>query len=203
MSFSLADYDNAFVSKFQTVFPNTHYAFAEWAFKEDAKTTGGVPELPMVSMYRTGYLYNQEMFNFADKWFGRQMWKDTTAGTETNARSISVSITYQVDVWGRTRDEMDMLTSETLLFFEMSPILQVNPPNINAPTPFRFEIVFEDGPIDNTDILSFETHGRVFRNTLFYVIPEARLIMTGQFNLVNNVNLSYSTQDGSGGSVSK
>lgn len=201
MSYSLEDYDNAMVSMYSAVFPNVHYAFAEWAFKEDAKPNGGIPSLPMVSMYRTGYTYNQGMFNFAEKFYGRPMWQNQTTGENTNARSISVSITYQLDIWGNTRAEMDGLTAETILFFEFSPILLLSPENIVPPQPFRFDIVFEDGPIDNTDIMSFETHGRIYRNTIFYTIPEARLIATQTYLNVQNYSISYNTPDGSGGVV--
>lgn len=201
MGFSLADYDNAMTLKFQSVFPNTRYSFAEWSFKEDAKVTGGTVELPLLTLYRTGYLYNRTMFTFAEKYYGRGMWSNQTNLTQTNARSISVSITYQFDIWGSTREQMDDLTAEIMMFLEFSPILLVNPKIINAPEPFRFELVFEDGPIDNTDIMSFETHGRVFRNTLFYVIPEARLASTLTSYLVDTSTISYDTSNGSGGSI--
>lgn len=201
MSFSLADYDTALIQKYQAVFPNTHYAFAEWAFKEDAKPNGGTPQLPMVSMFRTGYTYNQDMFSFADKFYGRNMWQNPTTGTNTSARSISVSIVYQVDIWGNTRDEMDMLTAETILFFEFSPTLEVSPASISPPQPFRFDIVFEDGPVDNTDIMSFETHGRIYRNTIFYTVPEARIFATESYLNVQSYSISVTTNDGSGGNV--
>lgn len=195
--FSLADYDTAFVQKIRAVFPNTRYAFSEWAFKEDAKVTGDTVSLPMISLYRTGYSYERQFFNFAERFIGREMWKDRQNLIGEYARSITVSITYQIDVWGSTRREMDELTAELIMFLELAPTIGVSPSNINPPNPFRFDIVFEDGPIDNTDAMSFETHGRVYRNTIFYMIPEARLISTSYRYLVGSYGITTQLTDGS------
>lgn len=191
MSFSVADYDKSFVQKVQSVYPNTRYAFAEWALKESAKTNQEqLAVFPLISLYRLGYIYNRGMYSFADKFLGRDMWQNQSAMTSTTARTIPVSITYQIDIESNLRETMDDLTSELIMFMEISPVLEINPESINAPEPFRFDIVYEDGPIDNTDIMSMETSGRIYRNTLFYVVPEARLLVKNNFNLVQQLQIS-------------
>lgn len=189
MSFSAEDYDNSFTQKIQKVYPNTRYAFAEWALKESAKTNQEqLAQFPLITVYRLGYIYNRSMYSFADKMLGRPMWQDTQSLTGTSARTIPVSITYQMDIESDLRATMDDLTAQIIMFMELSPILEISPQNINPPEPFRFDIVYEDGPIDNTDIMSMETHGRIYRNTLFYVVPEARLLVKNTYNLVQSIS---------------
>lgn len=192
MSFSVADYDAALRQKLQTVFPNTVYSFAEWANKESAKTNlNNNMQFPLISMHRLGWLPNRKLYSFPEKFFGRQMWQDSQVSlTATTARTMPVTITYQIDIESEFREQMDDLTSELLMFFELSPILYVNPSNINAPEPFRFDIVWDDGPIDNTDIMMMEAHGRIYRNTFFYNIPEARLIVKNQYVLSTQTEIS-------------
>ncbi|MEG7657941.1 hypothetical protein U2073_15320, partial [Listeria monocytogenes] len=83
--------------------------------------------LPMISLYRTGYSYERQFFNFAERFIGREMWKDEQNLIGEYARSITVSITYQIDVWGSTRREMDELTAELIMFLELAPIIEVSP----------------------------------------------------------------------------
>ena len=106
---SLGLFDNAIVSKFQSVFKNTVYTPVD-EFPE-------TPTYPLITIYRLENVPNfEEFFSFTAKHEGISEIRQRDQ-VKVRLKKLSFLLTYQVDLYATDRDILDDLFVELCFFF--------------------------------------------------------------------------------------
>jgi hypothetical protein len=185
-------FDNAFTDYYVGVYANTLYSPPDWAFKESAKRNNGQVQLPLISLWRLGYAIDWDMYNAPLHRRGIPVWQDRTPGNITSARGLPMLVSYQLDVWAQTRQILDILVREVLFYTADKPEISVTFQQVEETQSFAFRI--EEGPIDNSDITSFESVGYVYRNTFTIIFPNAMLLASKDVPYLPSTGFTIDTE---------
>ena len=166
---SLKLYDVSFTDKLKAVFPNTVYSSTDEAF-EVASTEGKV-KLPLISLYRLENppLY-EEMYNHAESFRGRMT--SYSAKSSVSCMTLPVDLSYQIDIWAKSRDQLDTIFCELLFFMKRNPNITINVEGLGSQD---FGTILTDSNTSDTDYSGFKDIGRLYRMSLTYEIPTAKL----------------------------
>lgn len=176
MSFYL--YDKAVMTKLLDIYGNVIYAPTEMAFRRSAETpeNGGRVKLPLLSLYRPQYSVNLRYMNRNTMVRrGRRTAYDTEESKESlnYTTSVPVYLEYQLDIWAMSQEDLDDILRDLLFFLYDKPKISVTNPLDNKQ--YYFNLYFEQDLIDNTDVMSQENVGRIFRATIPLRVDEAIL----------------------------
>lgn len=110
---------------------------------------------------------------------------------EVRAQVIPITINYRLSVWTEDRVTNDALIRELLFYYHLRPSLYVYVTHgINIK--HKFNIYFNSGIEDNSDIANFETKGQYFRQDLTFYTDDAYLWKANwQEKVAINTNLNF------------
>lgn len=174
----LKDFDVAFTKKVRTWFSNTIYANTALVYNVaynlvDDPTTE--LKFPLISIYRpTGFSLNNEQ-NFAAKRQGIEYYYNAETNDNALARFLSVSLSYQLDIYTKSPEDLDDITEDIMQAFNFDPTLTVVQQNDLVDTDYseRYDIIYNNGPVEQSE---FSNDDRVYHYSLVYEIPNARLV---------------------------
>lgn len=132
--------------------------------------------MPFVSLERIDWQLNLDRQGFqtfiGEKVFTR-MGNDNIP-TEVRAQVIPITINYRMSVWTKDRVTNDALVRELLFYYHLRPSLLVKVPH-GLNIAHKFNIYFNSGIEDNSDIANFETNGTYFRQDMTLYTDDAYL----------------------------
>lgn len=151
-------YDESLTAKLKNVFLNTIYAPVDKVFKEYLKDTSNLEiKMPLVSLYRSSF--QMDPTSFTELFRGRASKYTTTEKDSLEVlKGISLTLNYQIDIWGKTDKQRDDLLKELLFFLLTSPEFSVT----LGTKSYTFYLNVQP-PEDNTDLSSFEDTGEYYR----------------------------------------
>lgn len=103
-------------------------------------------------------------------------------------KSLPIRVDYILDAWATTREDVDKLVSEIVIWLVNEPTITITVPNIEENNNQNFNLSLGD-ITDNSDIMSFEQRGRFYRVSIPVFIPDAQLFSTE--DLKTAINFSF------------
>ena len=186
---SLGIYDRGVLNKFREVFDNSVISESEGAFSAAEELLGEV-RLPLISIYREDFNIHTARYNLTQRRRGSSIVSGSEEDDEYKTiQDIPMEISYQIDVWTRRKEDIDKLIPELIFWLIENPNIEVNVEE--ADHPIEFPLVLEEDVTDNTDIMSFEDKGRIFRMTLSARIDDARLFKFRTVKPVLTTDIDY------------
>ena len=117
---------------------------------------------------------------------------------EVRAQTIPITINYRLSVWSTDRITNDALCREILFYYHLRPSLMVYVGHgINMK--HKFNIYFNSGIEDNSDIANFDTNGTYFRQDMTLYTDDAYLWRANWQNKVAispNITFDYGVDKG-------
>ena len=193
MSSSLKIYDKGMLNKFRSVFDNCIIAESDGAFSTAEEQLGEV-KLPLISIYRDDFNIHPARFNLSQRRRGSSIVSKAEDNSEYKTiQDIPMELSYQIDIWTRRKEDIDKLVPEVIFWLVENPNIEVNIDGIDHP--IEFSLTLEEDIMDNTDLMSFEDKGRIFRMTIPVRIHEARLIGFKNIKTVLTQDIQYEVLD--------
>lgn len=175
MASDIERYDRAIAEYLADILPRVVYAPTNRAAYTITKATKGSADsipYPFISFYRDPSIpIDHSRYNNAAVRGDYRGIKSSTKGTyrTTNYQhSIPVTLTYQIDVWGVKSSEILTISQKLLLkLTTTNPVLVA--PMDDEGTTGRFHIL-DVNLVDNSDIVSEEEQGRLYRHTVSFTL---------------------------------
>ena len=175
-------YDDALLEKIRGVYSNTVFASTERAFQACAELNNGKVKLPLLSLSNFHYTISLPMLNTAAFRRGRSTeYTDESKSEVRKQRTISLDINYQLDVWADRKKTVDSIVRELLFWFLENPQIIIENPDGRD---FQFSLIFDQDVENNSDVMSFEQLGRIYRMTIPMRLDNAVLISMGSLKTV-------------------
>ena len=117
---------------------------------------------------------------------------------EIRAQVIPITINYRLSVWTEDRVTNDALVRELLFYYHLRPSLMVYVGH-GLNMAHKFNIYFNSGIEDNSDIANHINKGQYFRQDLTFYTDDAYLWRANWQNKVAiapNLTFSYGLEDG-------
>ena len=151
--------------------------------------------MPFISLERIDWQLNLDRQGFqtfvGDKVYTRL--DSENLPVEVRAQTIPITINYRLSVWSEDRITNDALCREILFYYHLRPSLMVYVGHgINIK--HKFNIYFNSGIEDNSDIANFDTNGTYFRQDMTLYTDDAYLWRANWQNKVAispNITFNY------------
>jgi len=170
-------YDEAVLNKFKGIFYNTVYAQTDMAFQASAELdkNQGKMRLPLFSIYCMNYTISLDWLNWGRTRVGRRSrFTDTENYTEMEReQTVPMRLEYQLDVWASTRSDLNDIVRELLFWIVQNPTFVVENP-LNGEK-YNFNLYISSDLQDNSDVMTHESRGRIYRMTIPLMVDEAVL----------------------------
>ena len=132
--------------------------------------------MPFISLERLGWQLNLDRQGFqtfvGDEVYVR--YDNQNKPVEVRAQVIPITINYRLSVWSEDRITNDALCREILFYYHLRPTLMVYVGHgINMK--HKFNIYFNSGIEDNSDIANHITRGTYFRQDMTFYTDDAYL----------------------------
>lgn len=130
--------------------------------------------MPLISLTRTGWSLISGRKNHMMKFDGT--WAEYNPREDRYARlqAMPIRISYQLDVWTKTRKENDEILREIIWYYSTHPTLHVTIPyGLNVD--HVFNIFIDEDVEDNSDIVEHQNRGEYFRQTISIYTDDAYL----------------------------
>lgn len=132
--------------------------------------------MPFISLERLDWQLNLDRQGF-QTFVGDEVYTRldaTNQPVEVRAQVIPITINYRLSVWSKDRITNDALCRELLFYYHLRPSLMVYVGHgINMA--HKFNIYFNSGIEDNSDIANHDTHGTFFRQDMTLYTDDAYL----------------------------
>ena len=204
---SVYAYDKAIVEDFRARFKNS-----DPKSKVNENVQIGAPELmfnilgsleednvvmPFISLQRLDWQLNMDRQGFqtfiGDKVYTRLGPDDKP--TQVRAQVIPITVNYRLSVWSVDRITNDALVREILWYYHLRPSLMVYVGH-GLNIAHKFNIYFNSGIEDNSDIANHVNNGTYFRQDLTFYTDDAYLWRANwQDNVKINTNISFSYEN--------
>ena len=204
---SVYAYDRSIVEDFRARFKNS-----DSKSKVNETVQIGAPELmfnilgsleednvvmPFISLQRLDWQLNLDRQGFqtfiGDKVYTRLGPDDKP--TQIRAQVIPITINYRLSVWSTDRITNDALVREILWYYHLRPSLMVYVGH-GLNIAHKFNIYFNSGIEDNSDIANHVNNGTYFRQDLTFYTDDAYLWRANwQDNVKINTNISFSYEN--------
>jgi len=130
-------------------------------------------EFPLISLTRTGWSISNNRPHFM-KHEGVVAGYDDISKKYKRVQSIPIRISYQVDVWTKTRIDNDNILRELIFYYSVHPTMKiVIPYGLNIE--IDFNIFIDEDIEDNSDIIDHWSKGQYFRQTFSIYTDDAYL----------------------------
>lgn len=132
--------------------------------------------MPFISLQRLDWQLNLDRQGYQTFIGDKVVIREGTDGlpTEIRAQVIPITINYQLSVWSEDRITNDALIRELLFYYHLRPSLLVyvgHGLNIKH----KFNIYFNSGIEDNSDLANHKNNGQYFRQDLTFYTDDAYL----------------------------
>lgn len=132
--------------------------------------------MPFISLQRLDWQLNLDRQGYQTFIGDKVVIREGTDGlpTEIRAQVIPITINYQLSVWSEDRITNDALIRELLFYYHLRPSLLVyvgHGLNIKH----KFNIYFNSGIEDNSDLANHKNNGQCFRQDLTFYTDDAYL----------------------------
>ena len=199
---SVYAYDRSIVEDFRARFKNS-----DPKSKVNENVQIGAPEsleednvvMPFISLQRLDWQLNMDRQGFqtfiGDKVYTRLGPDDKP--TQVRAQVIPITINYRLSVWSADRITNDALVREILWYYHLRPSLMVYVGH-GLNIAHKFNIYFNSGIEDNSDIANHVNNGTYFRQDLTFYTDDAYLWRANWQDTVKintNVSFSYENSD--------
>lgn len=148
--------------------------------------------MPFISLERVDWQLNLDRQGFqtfvGDRVFTR-IGPDNKP-TEVRAQVIPITINYRLSVWSEDRVTNDALIRELLFYYHLRPSLMVYIGH-GLNLAHKFNIYFNSGIEDNSDIANHVNKGTYFRQDLTFYTDDAYLWRANWMNLVKITPTTY------------
>ena len=182
----LTSFDNALKTKLLNVFSNVINASDTKALEYSEDDTAHV-QLPLISYWRLSNMISDPFKSQPAVLRGRELKKiDDTS--KLMYKEISMSLTYQIDIWSDRRYEVDDILLELLLYFHEEPYLSIKEPNMETNYDFSFRVT--DVTTD-VDLDSFSDRGALYRQVITIEIDNAVMVYPKSAKVVHKIPLRY------------
>lgn len=98
-----------------------------------------------------------------------------------NVKYLYIDIGYQFDVWGLDRKSTEEVSQELIFWLFENQEVEIT----YGDTPLVFTFTVPDTLIDNTDLVSYKTNGKLYRNTLNVQVSAVIMRSENYFNVLN------------------
>lgn len=183
-------YDEALVTKLQSLFSKVIVTPYEKAFKKSGSQNSDQVKLPLITIHRTTpYSIIQETSSFRRKMGGVPV-KSDAEGNLTSIQSIPIKITWQIDVWTRNRRQCDDICRDLVMYFSENPELIITAP-YGLEVEFVFNVSIEPDIEDNSDLTEFDDKGQFYRSTIIFTTEEGMLFKANNGPTYKDVDINY------------
>lgn len=151
--------------------------------------------MPFISLQRLDWQLNLDRQGY-QTFIGDKVFKkinESNQMIEVRAQVIPITINYQLSVYSQDRITNDALIRELLFYYHLRPSLLVYVGH-GLNIVHKFNIYFNSGIEDNSDIANHINKGTYFRQDLTFYTDDAYLWRANHQNLVKidaNTNFSY------------
>ena len=156
--------------------------------------------MPFISLERLDWQLNLDRQGF-QTFIGDMVYTrldNENKPVEVRAQTIPITINYRLSVWSEDRITNDALCRELLFYYHLRPSLMVYVGHgINMK--HKFNIYFNSGIEDNSDIANFDTNGTYFRQDMTLYTDDAYLWRANWQNKVaiaSNITFDYGVNAG-------
>lgn len=203
---SVYAYDRAIVSDFKARFKKdgkdnkvndtVQFGPTDQMFNILGQLNGDQVIMPFISLERLDWQLNLDRQGFqtfrGDKVFTRT--GPDNMPMQVRAQVIPITINYRLSVWSENRITNDALVRELLFYYHLRPSLMVYVGH-GLNIAHKFNIYFNSGVEDNSDIANHGTRGQYFRQDLTFYTDDAYLWRSNYENLVKIDTENYFSYD--------
>lgn len=160
-------YDKALTAKIKALFDNTVFQARDLTLKTVTDTKAEV-KFPLVSIFRPdGWSIDSSTWNLETKFLN-------------GIHQIPVNLVYTIDIYARTREDLETFTSELLLYLLRNRGIQVVYTSADGSelANVRTSLDYVSGP-ERTSELDDKTVGRPYRYTLTFKLSNAYIYEFG------------------------
>lgn len=159
--------------------------------------------MPFIGLQRVDWQLNLDRQGFqtfvGDKVFQRIGPQNTPM--QVRAQVIPITINYRLSIWSKDRVTNDALARELLFYYHLRPSLMVYVGH-GLNIAHKFNIYFNSGVEDNSDIANFDNNGTFFRQDMTFYTDDAYLWRANYQQLVQiESDLYFDYGDPSQGSL--
>jgi len=162
---SVLFYDKAVTAKIKKLFSNTVYQNRNFLF-HTVTDKGGSVKFPLIGVYRPdGWGISKD-----NSWI-------QTINYLLGIREIKIDISYQIDLYANTREDLEEITAELVLYLLRNPGIVVHYESVDKSLAMDIKtyLKYVSGP-EKTSEPDDTTVGRFYRNTLVFSLDAAKLI---------------------------
>ena len=176
-------YDEAIVNRIKSVIGNqeVNVITAEKAFTKSMESADA-PQLPAISLYRDKFTLTTQVRNMAAYRTGRTEASDDNVVYRT--QSLPITISYQIDVWTRKREQNDEFVRDLIWFFTLYPEHKLTLRYAGFVRDVKFNTFLDEDIVNNSQINDFEDKGQLYRSTFGLTVDEAQLFKVSSVNQV-------------------
>ena len=134
------------------------------------------PILPFISLERLDWNLNMDRQGF-QTFIGEKVFRrigPNDQPMDVRAQVIPITINYRLSVWSKDRVTNDALVRELLFYYHLRPSLMVYVGH-GLNIAHKFNIYFNSGIEDNSDIANHGTNGTYFRQDMTFYTDDAYL----------------------------
>lgn len=173
---SVNNYDVAIIEDLRQILQDDriHIVPPENFFRLLARIDNDKVEFPAISVVRRGWSLSDSHPHMM-KFDGTLLSHDNEANEYIRLQAIPISISYQMDVWTKTRLENDNIMRELIFYYSTHPTLNVKVPYGQKTYYHKFNVFFDSDIEDNSDIANHMNTGEYFRQTISFYTDDAYL----------------------------
>lgn len=168
-------YDDAIVNTFRNIFSDGRITIlpSDKVIRFTADISNDSVKLPLISLSRIGYSI-LENYNGPKQRVGLPV-SFSDPKMKGTLQAIKIRIDYQIDIWTRDRLTNDNISRELIFYLINNPTFSINIPyNINN-LDHKFNLFIDTEVEDNSDIVSHDDTGQVYRTTISVYTDDAHL----------------------------
>lgn len=168
-------YDEALVENLRTLTKDTriHIVPPDNLFRLIGRIEEDEIEMPLISLVRTGWQLANSRPHTA-KFDGALSGYDESSKKLERLQALPINISYQLDVWTKTRLENDNILRELIFYYSTHPTLLVRI-GYGLDITHNFNIFIDNDIEDNSDIVEHRNRGEYFRQTISLYTDDAYL----------------------------
>lgn len=138
-------------------------------------------KLPIVGIWRTENTLEADTRNLSEFFTGVKT-STPIQGRLSILKALSVPLTYQIDVIGRTMEEADNLLTDLMVYLTQNPNVSISLYGIT------FELALYITELNmSTDFGSGDDKGMLYTQTLTVRLPEARFLFIDKYGSVDRI----------------
>lgn len=168
-------YDEALVEDLRTLTKDTriHIVPPDNLFRLVGRIVEDEIKMPLISLARTGWQLTDSRPHTV-KFDGALAGYNDESNKLKRVQALPINISYQLDVWTKTRLENDNILRELIFYYSTNPTLSVKI-GYGLDIDHNFNVFIDNDIEDNSDIVEHKNRGEYFRQTISLYTDDAYL----------------------------